>query len=173
MNIEIKEYTKNNLKTTIQIWNEVVEDGVAFPQEELLTEESGKEFFRAQTYSAVAKNKESGEVYEEINDRKWKMKTYINKSNDEIIKKHIANMNEFCIENIDFEQGKEQLQMIYRYYVKRFSSDEISYKNLIILKDEMSRDVNIGENYNKNTSHWMKYFVSCSGSEWKELWQAL
>ena len=26
-----------------------------------------------------------------------KMKTYINKSNDEIIKKHIANMNEFCI----------------------------------------------------------------------------
>ena len=102
-----------------------------------------------------------------------KMKTYINKSNDEIIKKHIANMNEFCIENIDFEQGKEQLQMIYRYYVKRFSSDEISYKNLIILKDEMSRDVNIGENYNKNTSYWMKYFVSCSGSEWKELWQAL
>lgn len=72
MNIEIKEYTKNNLKTTIQIWNEVVEDGVAFPQEELLTEESGKEFFRAQTYSTVAKNKESGEVYEEINDRKWK-----------------------------------------------------------------------------------------------------
>ena len=102
-----------------------------------------------------------------------KMKTYINKSNDEIIKKHIANMNEFCIENIDFEQGKEQLHMIYGYDVKRFSSDEISYKNLIILKDEMSRDVNIGENYNKNTSHWMKYFVSCSGSEWKELWQAL
>ena len=72
MNIEIKEYTKNDLKTMIQIWNEVVEDGVAFPQEELLTEESGKELFRAQTYSAVAKNKESGEVYEEINDRKWK-----------------------------------------------------------------------------------------------------
>ena len=35
-----------------------------------------------------------------------KMKIYINKSNDEIIKKHIANKNEFCIENIDFEQGK-------------------------------------------------------------------
>ena len=30
------------------------------------------------------------------------MKTYINKSNDEIIKKDIANMNEFCIKNIDF-----------------------------------------------------------------------
>ena len=72
MNIEIKEYTKNDLKTMIQIWNQVVEDGVAFTKEELLTEESGKEFFRAQTYSVVAKNKESGEVYEEINDRKWK-----------------------------------------------------------------------------------------------------
>ena len=32
-------------------------------QEELLTEESGKEFFAAQIYSAVAKDKESGEVY--------------------------------------------------------------------------------------------------------------
>ena len=58
MNIEIKEYTKNDLKTMIQIWNEVVEDGVAFPQDELLTEESGKEFFRAQTYSAVVKKVE-------------------------------------------------------------------------------------------------------------------
>lgn len=63
MDIEIKEYTEADLKAMIQIWNEVVEDGVAFPQEELLTEESGKEFFAAQTYSAVAKDKESGEVY--------------------------------------------------------------------------------------------------------------
>lgn len=101
------------------------------------------------------------------------MKTYINKYNDEIIKKHIANMNEFCGENIDFEQGKEQLQMIYRHYVKRFPGEEILYKNLIILKNEIGNDDNLGENYNKNTSHWMKYFVSCSGSEWKELWQAL
>ncbi len=63
MDIEIKEYKETDLKAMIQIWNEVVEDGVAFPQEELLTDESGKEFFGAQTYSAVAKDKESGEVY--------------------------------------------------------------------------------------------------------------
>ena len=55
MNIEIKEYTKNNLKTTIQIWNEVVEDGVAFPQEELLTEESGKDTVRLQRIKKVEK----------------------------------------------------------------------------------------------------------------------
>ena len=68
----IRKYTEKDIAEMTDIWNEVVEDGVAFTKEELLTEESGKEFFRAQTYSVVAKNKESGEVYEEINDRKWK-----------------------------------------------------------------------------------------------------
>lgn len=63
MDIEIKEYTEADLKAMIQIWNEVVEDGIAFPQEELLTPESGREFFKEQTYSAVAKDKESGRVY--------------------------------------------------------------------------------------------------------------
>ena len=47
----------------IEIWNEVVEDGVAFPQEELLTMETGKEFFGSQTYSAVAIDKETGKIY--------------------------------------------------------------------------------------------------------------
>lgn len=44
MNIEIREYTQDDVKDMIEIWNEVVEDGVSFPQEELLTTESGKEF---------------------------------------------------------------------------------------------------------------------------------
>ncbi len=38
----------------IAIWNEVVEEGNAFPQEETLTEESGKDFFASQSLSAVA-----------------------------------------------------------------------------------------------------------------------
>ena len=38
----------------IKIWNEVVDEGTAFPQEELLTEQTGAEFFAAQTYCAVA-----------------------------------------------------------------------------------------------------------------------
>ena len=45
----------------ISIWNEVVEDGIAFPQEEPLTAESGAEFFASQTYSAVAE--EDGKIY--------------------------------------------------------------------------------------------------------------
>lgn len=60
--IIIREYQEKDLKAMIEIWNEVVEDGVAFPQEELLDEKSGAEFFAAQTYSAVAENTETGEV---------------------------------------------------------------------------------------------------------------
>ena len=45
----------------IAIWNEVVEDGIAFPQEELLTEKTGAEFFGSQTYCGVAE--ENGTIY--------------------------------------------------------------------------------------------------------------
>lgn len=38
----------------VEIWNQVVEDGIAFPQEELLDVQSGKLFFAAQTYCGVA-----------------------------------------------------------------------------------------------------------------------
>ena len=45
-----------------KIWNEVVEDGIAFPQTELLDEQSGAAFFSEQTYCAVAENTESGRI---------------------------------------------------------------------------------------------------------------
>ena len=38
----------------VRIWNEVVEEGVAFPQEEFLDEESGRAFFAAQSCCGVA-----------------------------------------------------------------------------------------------------------------------
>ena len=44
-----------------KIWNEVVLDGIAFPQEETLDEVSGAAFFSAQTYTGVAE--EDGVVY--------------------------------------------------------------------------------------------------------------
>ncbi len=44
------------------IWNEVVEDGIAFPQLECLTEETAAGFFAEQTYTGVAKDCETGEV---------------------------------------------------------------------------------------------------------------
>lgn len=52
--MQVREYTADDLDAMIRIWNEVVEDGEAFPQEELLDEESGRKFFGEQTKSAVA-----------------------------------------------------------------------------------------------------------------------
>ncbi|MBR1634704.1 MAG: GNAT family N-acetyltransferase [Lachnospiraceae bacterium] len=52
--ITVRPYKDSDLFQMIAIWNEVVEDGIAFPQEELLDEESGKTFFAGQTLSAVA-----------------------------------------------------------------------------------------------------------------------
>ena len=57
----IRKYTEKDLTAMIAIWNEVVEDGIAFPQEELLTEKTGAEFFGSQTYCGVAE--ENGTIY--------------------------------------------------------------------------------------------------------------
>lgn len=62
MELEVRAYTPDDLPAMIRIWNEVVEDGVAFPQEELFDEITGAEFFAAQTYNAVAVEKTSGQV---------------------------------------------------------------------------------------------------------------
>ena len=39
MNIEVRAYTDNDIEAMVTIWNQVVEDGEAFPQEECLTQE--------------------------------------------------------------------------------------------------------------------------------------
>lgn len=52
--MEIREHNSNDLKQMIAIWNEVVEDGIAFPQEELLNDETGEKFFSSQSYCGVA-----------------------------------------------------------------------------------------------------------------------
>ena len=63
MNVTVRKYEEKDLPDLIRIWNEVVEDGVAFPQEECLNEETGKAFFAEQTYTAAAVDAESGKVY--------------------------------------------------------------------------------------------------------------
>ena len=50
----VRKYTELDLPEIIKIWNEVVEDGVAFPQEEFLDMESGAAFFSSQSYTGVA-----------------------------------------------------------------------------------------------------------------------
>ena len=52
--MKIRKYSENDVPAMIRIWNEVVEEGVAFPQLELLDKESGRAFFAAQTYCGVA-----------------------------------------------------------------------------------------------------------------------
>lgn len=59
----VRAFHKDDLKAMLEIWNEVVEDGVAFPQEELLDEETGASFFASQTYSAVAEDENSHVIY--------------------------------------------------------------------------------------------------------------
>lgn len=54
MDIKIKQYSKKDVSEAIFIWNEVVEEGVAFPQTELLNEQSGDVFFSSQSYTGVA-----------------------------------------------------------------------------------------------------------------------
>lgn len=58
MNINIRKYRDSDLSAMLTIWNEVVDDGIAFPQEERLDVDSGKEFFASQTYTAVAEDDE-------------------------------------------------------------------------------------------------------------------
>lgn len=52
--ISVREYRAGDLPAMIRIWNEVVEDGIAFPQEDFLDGESGEAFFASQTYCGVA-----------------------------------------------------------------------------------------------------------------------
>ena len=50
----VREYAQGDMEALIRIWNEVVGEGVAFPQEECLDMETGAAFFAAQSYTGVA-----------------------------------------------------------------------------------------------------------------------
>lgn len=56
MNVKINPFEEKNLYKMIKIWNKIVEEGISFPQEEVLDMKSGKEFFQSQTYTGVAIN---------------------------------------------------------------------------------------------------------------------
>lgn len=59
--IIIRAYEPADVPRMVQIWNEVVTEGIAFPQEECLDERSGANFFAAQTCCGVAENA-AGEI---------------------------------------------------------------------------------------------------------------
>ena len=62
MNIQIRPYQTQDAAKAAEIWNQVVEDGLAFPQEENLTVETGDPFFKEQTYTGIAVNTETNEI---------------------------------------------------------------------------------------------------------------
>ena len=62
MEVIIRAYTPDDAAAAAEIWNQVVEDGVAFPQLELLDEVTGDAFFREQSFTGLAVCPENGEV---------------------------------------------------------------------------------------------------------------
>lgn len=62
MKLQIRPYAAEDVRRAIRIWNEVVEEGVAFPQTESLTEESGEQFFSEQSFTGIALDEETGEM---------------------------------------------------------------------------------------------------------------
>ena len=63
MNIKVRAYNPTDIPSMIRIWNEVVDEGIAFPQKDYLTTETGRVFFEEQTHCAVAEDYESKKIY--------------------------------------------------------------------------------------------------------------
>ncbi len=61
MAIVVRGYGREDLPSMIHIWNQVVEEGIAFPQEEYLDGAKGEAFFASQTWCGVADD-DSGEI---------------------------------------------------------------------------------------------------------------
>ncbi len=60
--ITIRQYEEKDCKEAILIWNQVVEEGLAFPQKERLTMETGNDFFKGQSYTGIAEEQTTGEI---------------------------------------------------------------------------------------------------------------
>ena len=60
--IFVRGYTAGDLPAMCAIWNEVVEAGEAFPQEEPLDIESGKAFFASQSHCGVAVDSDADSI---------------------------------------------------------------------------------------------------------------
>lgn len=58
--MNIYRYKKEHLSEMIEIWNGVVKEGNAFPQEESFDMQSGAAFFAGQSYCGVAAESEDG-----------------------------------------------------------------------------------------------------------------
>ena len=60
--ITIRAYTQQDAAAAMDIWNEVVREGVAFPQVEELAPDEAHGFFASQSYTAVAWDSNTAQV---------------------------------------------------------------------------------------------------------------
>ena len=61
MSVTIREFNSDDVQDAVEIWNEIVRAGNAFPQIDELDEKTGEEFFRSQSYTGIAVD-ENGEI---------------------------------------------------------------------------------------------------------------
>ena len=60
--LKIEAYNEKYINVAIEIWNDIVEDGIAFPQMETLDAQTGDAFFKSQSFTGIAIDADSGEV---------------------------------------------------------------------------------------------------------------
>ena len=60
--IEIRRYEEKDKKEAMAIWNAVVREGIAFPQDEELTDDTADAFFMSQSYTGIAVDCEANEI---------------------------------------------------------------------------------------------------------------
>lgn len=60
MTIAVRKWREKEVGSAVRIWNQIVEEGNAFPQTKFLSYEEGKAFFAMQDYTGIAYDTESG-----------------------------------------------------------------------------------------------------------------
>lgn len=54
--MRIRQFKTEDSKPAAEIWNSIVEDGIAFPQMETLSTEEARNFFESQSYTGIAED---------------------------------------------------------------------------------------------------------------------
>ena len=62
MSVKVDKLNEETLADSAAIWNDIVRDGLAFPQTETLSLEEARTFFSAQSYTGSAVDTDSGSV---------------------------------------------------------------------------------------------------------------
>lgn len=62
MTVEVRKWKEKEVGSMVRIWNQIVAEGNAFPQTNLLSYEEGRAFFAKQDYTGIAADIESGAI---------------------------------------------------------------------------------------------------------------